>query len=142
MHSGINTGLVVTGEVNLEKGTHGLMGDAINTAARILGLAKKEEILVGHETYRQSEGYFDFEKLDATKVKGKAEPVPVYRMVSGKENPVTVRRLSVLKADLIDRKSEMDELVEAVQRLREGKGTIFSICGNAGTGKSRLVEDF
>jgi class 3 adenylate cyclase len=35
MHTGINTGLVVTGEVNLERGTHGLAGDAINVAARL-----------------------------------------------------------------------------------------------------------
>lgn len=97
----------MTGEVNLEKGTHGLMGDAVNTASRILGLARTGEILVGYETFRQSEGYFDFEKLDAAKVKGKAAPVPVYRMVSLKEKPVTIRRLSGLKAALIGRKAEM-----------------------------------
>jgi class 3 adenylate cyclase len=39
MHSGINTGLVVTGEVDLEKGTHGVAGDTINLAARFCGLA-------------------------------------------------------------------------------------------------------
>jgi hypothetical protein len=40
MHTGINTGLVVTGEVNLEKGTHGVAGDTINVAARLSSLAK------------------------------------------------------------------------------------------------------
>ena len=142
MHSGINTGLVVTGEVNLEKGTHGLMGDAVNTASRILGLAKTGEILVGYETYRQSEGYFDFEKLESAKVKGKAEPVPVYRLISVKKTPFTTRRLSGLKAELIGRKAEMARLQEAYKQLKEGKGSIVFICGDAGTGKSRLVEDF
>jgi len=141
MHSGINTGLVVTGEVNLEKGTHGLMGDAVNTAARILGLAKTGEIVVGPESYRQSEGYFDFEKLEPAKLKGKAEPVSVYRMISVKKRPFTVRRLSGLKAELIGRKAEMARLQETLQQLKEGKGSIVSICGDAGTGKSRLVED-
>jgi class 3 adenylate cyclase len=42
MHTGINTGLVVTGEVNLEKGTHGVAGDTINLAARLSSLAKAD----------------------------------------------------------------------------------------------------
>jgi class 3 adenylate cyclase/ribosomal protein L40E len=50
MHSGINTGLVVTGEIDLEKGTYGLTGDAINVASRLEGLAKEGEILVGPGT--------------------------------------------------------------------------------------------
>ena len=51
MHTGINTGLVVTGELNLEKGTHGVLGDTINIASRISGLAKADEIMVGADTY-------------------------------------------------------------------------------------------
>ena len=37
---------------------------------------------------------------------------------------------------------EMEELSDAVEKLGQGKGSIFSICGAAGTGKSRLVEEF
>ncbi len=142
MHSGINTGLVVTGEVKLDQGTHGLTGDAINTASRLQGLAKADEILVGYEIYRQTEGYFDFEELEPTKVKGKAEPISVYRILSPKDKPVTVHRLSGLRADLIGRKVDMAQLMEAVEDLKIGKGAIFSICGDAGTGKSRLIEEF
>jgi class 3 adenylate cyclase len=50
MHSGINTGLVVTGEVNLEKGTHGVAGDTINVAARLSSLGMADDILVGPDT--------------------------------------------------------------------------------------------
>jgi len=142
MHTGINTGLVVTGEVNLEKGTHGVTGDTINLASRLQGLAKRGEILVGHDTYRQAEGRFSFEPMEPTTVKGKADPVQVYRVLSQIERPVTTHRLSGLRANLTGRKGEMAELGKAVERLRNGKGSIFSICGDAGTGKSRLVEDF
>jgi len=142
MHSGINTGLVVTGEVNLDQGTHGLTGDAINTASRLQGLARAGEILVGYETYRQAEGFFKFEEWKAQKVKGKETPVIVYRMISPMDKPVTVHRLSGMRAELIGRKAEMAQLGKALQDLREGKGSIFSICGDAGTGKSRLVEEF
>jgi class 3 adenylate cyclase len=75
MHTGINTGLVVTGEVDMEKGTHGVAGDTINLASRLSSLAKTGEILVEADTYRQAEGYFVFEALEPTMVKGKAEPV-------------------------------------------------------------------
>jgi class 3 adenylate cyclase len=64
MHTGINTGLVVTGELNLEKGIHGVAGDTINVAARMSSVAKAGEILVDHETYSRAEGYFQFEDLE------------------------------------------------------------------------------
>jgi len=142
MHVGINTGLVVTGEVNLERGTHGVSGDTVNVASRLSGLAGAGDTVVGPETYRQAEGYFTFETMEPTAVKGKAEPVQVYKVLSPKEEPTTIHRVHGLRADLIGRKVEMGQLSEAVERLREGKRTIFSICGDAGTGKSRLVEEF
>jgi class 3 adenylate cyclase/tetratricopeptide (TPR) repeat protein len=142
MHTGINTGLVVTGEVDLEKGTHGVAGDTINLASRLSTLATAAEILVGQETYRQAEGHFTFEHIEPTKLKGKAQPVPVYKVLSAKERPITTHRPSGLRADFIGRRVELSQLNEAVQRLLEGKGTVFSICGDAGTGKSRLLEEF
>jgi class 3 adenylate cyclase/tetratricopeptide (TPR) repeat protein len=142
MHTGINTGLVVTGEVSTEKGTHGLAGDAINVASRLSGLAKAGEILVGHDTYRQAEGYYTFEALEPMAIKGKDEPVQAYRVISPKMKPTTIHRLSGLRSLLIGRKVELDALKEAVENLRKGKGRVFSICGDAGTGKSRLIEEF
>jgi class 3 adenylate cyclase/tetratricopeptide (TPR) repeat protein len=142
MHSGINTGVVVTGEVDKEKGTHGVAGETINLASRLSDLASASEILAGSDTYRQSEGHFVFEALEPAHLKGKTEPVQVYKVLSQKERPITIHRLSGLRAELTGRKGEMAELGDAIERLRGGKGSIFSICGDAGTGKSRLVEDF
>ena len=58
MHSGINTGLVVSGEVDSQKGTHTVTGDTINVASRLSDLAEAEEILVGAETYKAANGRF------------------------------------------------------------------------------------
>ena len=110
MHSGINTGLVVIGQVDKEKGTHGASGDTINLASRLQGLARRGEILVGQDTYRQAEGYFIFESMEPVVVKGKTEPVQVHKVLSQKEKPVTTHRLSGMRADLIGRKVEMAEL--------------------------------
>ena len=142
MHTGINTGLVVTGEVTKEKGPLGVTGDTVNVASRLSGLAKPGEILVGEDTYRQAEGLFNFAPLTPVSVKGKAEPIRACRVLSPKEEPTKTHRLSGLRAELIGRKVEMSQLKEAAQRLLEGKGAIFYITGDAGTGKSRLVEEF
>jgi class 3 adenylate cyclase/tetratricopeptide (TPR) repeat protein len=142
MHSGINTGLVVTGEVDMDRGTHGVAGDAINLASRLSNLAKPGEILIDADTCLQAEGHFACEYLEDTTVKGKADPIQVHKVLSQREKPVTIRRLSGVRADLVGRKVEMAELGEAVENLHRGKGRIFSISGDAGTGKSRLVEEF
>jgi len=142
MHTGINTGLVVTGEVNLERGTHGLTGDAINVAARLSSVANSGEIVVGQNTYQMAEGHFTFEAQEPATLKGKRDPVQVYKVIRPKEAPRKVHRLHGLRAELIGRNSEMKQLAEAVDRLSQGRGEIVSICGEAGTGKSRLVEEF
>ncbi len=142
MHTGINTGLVVTGQVDLEKGTHGVAGDTINVASRLVDLARSGEILVGPETYRQALGHFTFETLEPSKVKGKAEPVRMYKVLSPKEQPAKIHRVRGLRADLVGRKVEMAQLGESVRQLRDGRATICFVCGDAGTGKSRLVEEF
>ncbi len=142
MHSGVNTGLVVTGEVDLEKGTHGIAGDTINLASRLCSLGAAGDILVGPDTYHQAQGYFTFEALEPTRVKGKEKPVQIYKVIAPKSKPVTIHRLSGVRAELIGRKVEIAELGDAVKNLQAGRGRIFSICGTAGTGKSRLVEDF
>jgi class 3 adenylate cyclase/tetratricopeptide (TPR) repeat protein len=142
MHTGINTGLVVIDKVILKKGTHEVTGDTVILASRLCSLAKAGEILVGPDTFRQAEGYFTFESFEPTRVKGKAEAVRIYKVLSPKVQPRKTYRRHGLRAELIGRSVEMAQLGEAVERIREGKGSILSICGEAGTGKSRLVEEF
>jgi class 3 adenylate cyclase/tetratricopeptide (TPR) repeat protein len=142
MHIGINTGLVVTGEIHLENGTHHVAGDAVNIASRLCSLARANETLVGHVTYSQAEGFFSFERLEPIRVKGRMKPVRVYKLLSSKELPSKTHRISGLRADLIGRKVEMTGLKEAVAKLLDGKSSVITICGEAGTGKSRLIEEF
>ena len=142
MHTGVNTGLMVTGELNLQEGTHGVAGDALVVAARLSALGSADEILVGHGTYSQAEGYFDFEELEARELKGKSEPVRIYRVLAPKDRAVKIHRLRGLKAELIGRNVEMTQLADSVRTLKQGRTAVVSIIGAAGTGKSRLVEEF
>ena len=142
MHTGIYTGLVVTGDVDAVKGTHGIAGAPLNIAARLCSLAAPGDILVGNETYRLSRGYFNFLPLAPAKLKGIDTPLPIYKVISLIDQPKKIHRFHGLRADLIGRNPELELLTEALGRVRAGEGRLVSVCGNAGTGKSRLVEEF
>ncbi len=86
MHTGINTGLVVTGEVDMQRGTHGVAGDTINLTSRLSNLAKSGEILIDGDTCRQVEGHFSCEYMETTTVKGKTDPVQVNKVFSQRDN--------------------------------------------------------
>ena len=142
MHTGINTGLVVTGELNMEKGVHGVAGDTVNVAARLSGAAEAGDILVDHKTFTRAEGYFEFEDLEPIQLKGKTESIQIHKFISLKDKPQKIHRLHGLRADLIGRKAEMAQLAEAFENLKQGRSSVISIIGSAGTGKSRLVQEF
>jgi class 3 adenylate cyclase/tetratricopeptide (TPR) repeat protein len=142
MHTGINTGLVVTGEVEVGGAVLRFTGDAVNVASRLCDLAVPGEILVGSETREEAEGYFQFEARERVSVNGKEQPLTVYRVMSVLEHVQKVHRLSGRQAKLVGRSSEMAELRKAAARLHDGEWVVLSVVGDAGTGKSRLIEEF
>jgi len=142
MHSGINTGLVITGGDRPESGHHGVMGDTINLAARLCSLGGRGEILVGPDTYFQARTHFSFNVRRAVKIKGKAAAINIYRVLEPIDQPRKIHRIYGLQAKLIGREVELDFLNRANTDLQKKRGTIFAIYGTAGTGKSRLVEEF
>jgi class 3 adenylate cyclase len=71
MHTGIDTGLVVTGDKFIGKGRQGLAGDTINLASRLTKLANPGEIIIGADTYQSAKHHFTFESCDPVAVKGK-----------------------------------------------------------------------
>jgi len=142
MHSGINTGIMVTGDERIGRERYGLTGDTINLAKRLTGLAGPDDIVVGENTYHHAERYFSFESLPPTAVKGKTGPVKAYRVLDVRSQPQKLRRLSGMKSQLIGRNAELARMRDAVSLLDKGLGSMISIRGEAGTGKSRLVEEF
>jgi class 3 adenylate cyclase/tetratricopeptide (TPR) repeat protein len=142
VHIGINTGLAVTGKFDYGKEAHHIAGDTVNVASRLCTLAKAGETLVGHNTYTQAESFFSFGPMEMVLVKGKTKPVQVYKLLSSKELPGRTHRLSGLRAVMIGRQNEMAVLSQAMARLRKGESSVITICGEAGIGKSRLLEEF
>jgi class 3 adenylate cyclase/tetratricopeptide (TPR) repeat protein len=142
MHTGINTGLVVTARTSPKDGSFELSGDTVNLASRLADLAQPDEILVGPETHRQAFGYFDFAVKPSVPIKGKAHATTVWAVAGEKDRPATAQRNLSMSAAFIGRQGELDRLKDAMERLAKGSGSIISIIGEAGTGKSRLLFEF
>ena len=75
----MNTGEVVAGDPTA--GQRLVTGDTVNVAARLEQAAGAQEILLGDLTYRLVRDYVDVEPVEPLELKGKAEPVPAYRLV-------------------------------------------------------------
>jgi class 3 adenylate cyclase/tetratricopeptide (TPR) repeat protein len=142
MHTGIDSGLVVISELDSGKAADEITGDTVNLASRLCSLARAGTILVGPETYRLAQAYFVFERGEPAELKGKSEPIEPYEVLAARDKPDKDSRLHGLQAELIGRAAEMALLADAVERLQEGKRTVFCISGDPGTGKTRLVEEF
>jgi len=139
---GLNTGLVVVGEVGSDlRLEYTAMGDAINLAARMEQTAAPGTVQISEETYRRVAARFEVEPLGPIEVKGKAEPVMAYRVLGRKAQPGRVRGLQGLQAPLIGRAEELKSLEAAFAELDQGVGGIVCLIGEAGLGKSRLVEE-
>jgi ABC-type transport system substrate-binding protein/class 3 adenylate cyclase len=133
---GVNTGPVVLlpGDAPAEERFNAL-GDTVNTAARLQSEAGNGGVAVGQATARQVETAFDLESVGPLVLKGKAEPVPVFRVVAERE--LESRRLS----PLVGREDEVAALDEVLGDLADGRGAIVAITGEPGIGKTRLVAE-
>ncbi len=141
MHTGVNTGLAVLHQAGSGKTAREVTGDTVNVASRLCMLAGAGEILMGSSTYRQAAGLFHCSAPGSAMVKGKASPVEYYRLISLGDEPHRTRQTHVRKADFVGRHDEMRRLQQALKALLAGGKVLVEICGAAGSGKTRLVDE-
>jgi TOMM system kinase/cyclase fusion protein len=139
---GIHTGLVVVGEMGSGNRQEQLaLGEIPNVAARIQGLAAPDTVAISHATFRLVRGYVTYQDLGAHLLKGLVAPFQVYRILGESD---AQSRLDVAGAigftPLVGRDAEVTLLLERWAHSQDGTGQVVLLRGEAGIGKSRLVE--
>ena len=129
---------VMTGEVVTGAGERLATGDAVNVAARLEQAAPPGEVLIGQPTLALVRDVAEFDELEPLMLKGKAEPVPAYRLLRVLDAPE--RRHGTL---FVGRDRELEIIRAAWDRIQaERRCELTTLIGEAGVGKSRLAAEF
>src|SRR5690348_7228189 len=136
LHIGVNSGhgigRVLGSDVRLD---YGVLGDVVVLAQRLEASAPPGETYVGETTYELTRKQFDLEPIGELTVKGRAEPVPAWRLAGLRAGTTAVRG-----PELAGREREQAALGELVDRLGEARGGVGFVIGEAGAGKTVLCE--
>ena len=141
---GINTGPALIGTVGTI-GEYTAIGDTVNLASRMESSASAGSILISHNTYRHVSGIFETAALEPVKVKGKKEPIKVYRVdgVRPKALRTSVRGVTGIQTRMIGREAELARLQAKLRdSMTPGETQLVTVVAEAGTGKSRLLSEF
>ncbi|HET6657258.1 MAG TPA: adenylate/guanylate cyclase domain-containing protein [Gaiellaceae bacterium] len=135
--TGVNTGEVVAGDVTT--GQRLVTGDTVNVAARLEQTAGAGEVLLGELTYRLVRDAVEVDPVEPLELKGKAEPVPAYRVRALVQPSAPVERN---QGPLVGRERELGLLLESFSdAVAAGGCRLATVFGSPGMGKSRLVEE-
>ena len=136
--TGVNTGAVVA---NADPGADQKLatGDAVNVAARLEQAAPENQIYLGEATYRLVRDAVEIEAVEPLELKGKAQRVNAYRLVSAQGLEGNVRRSDT---PIVGREAELGEITRIYQEVVQTSTVrMVTVIGDAGVGKSRLVHE-
>jgi class 3 adenylate cyclase/tetratricopeptide (TPR) repeat protein len=141
---GLSSGPVIMGSIGDDLRMHyTAIGDTVNLASWMEGLAKPGSVLVSGDTHRLAVDFFRFESLGKVAVKGKEELQEAYELIS--PSGVETHFAAAVARGLtrfVGRQNSMTSLMEAYEKVKEGSGQVVGLLGEAGVGKSRLVLEF
>src|SRR6266581_8590011 len=133
---GVEAGEVVVDETDSTFAT----GEAVNVAARLQQAARPGEILIGEAAHSLSRGAVEVESAGPLELRGFRDPIAAFRPISAHDG---VHRLGSITAPFIGRDAELELLHNTLERtIRDRRPHVFTVYGEPGVGKSRLVREF
>jgi predicted ATPase/class 3 adenylate cyclase len=142
IHIGVNRGAVFAGDIGpFYRRTYTVMGDAVNLAARLMAQTEPSapaEIYATGEVLQRSKTLFATTELAPFHVKGKAEPVQAWSV--GRAHGSRTRQAEQERLPLTGRNAELGIIRKAFTSTRGGEGRLVEVIGDAGIGKTRLLE--
>jgi class 3 adenylate cyclase/predicted ATPase len=137
---------VLTGEAAVTIGAEGqgmVVGDLVNTASRIQAAAEPGAVLVGEATKRATEAAIAYDDAGVHELKGKAEPVQLFRALRVIAGRAGALRSTALEPPFVGRDRELRLVKELFHASAdEHRAQLVSVVGIAGIGKSRLSWEF
>jgi class 3 adenylate cyclase/predicted ATPase len=136
---GVNAGRVYAGLYSGLQSVYTVFGDSVNLAARLMEAAHPGQVLVSAHVAAALDRRFTVCALDPIKVKGRSTLAPICELLG--RAAVSVR-LSEPRYPLpiVGRTDEIGAIAESVRVVQGGRGRVLGFCGDAGMGKSRLVN--
>lgn len=138
LRAGINSGRVFTGDFGPPyRRTYAVLGDAINTAARVMARAEAGQVLATQPVLERSRTVFRTTPIEPFKAKGKAETVRASLV-----GPIVGRRDErIAQTPFVGRERELEALRGLIDDVKAGNGWTVEIAGPSGIGKTRLVRE-
>ena len=140
---GIATGAVVVGDLIGESASEeaAVVGETPNLAARLQGIAGPDEVVISQATRQLLGGMFEFDDLGDHELKGLATPVRAWRVAGERDvgSRYEARRVGS-RWPLVGRQEELGLLMRSWDASREEHGQVVLVQGEAGIGKSRLLD--
>ncbi len=135
---GIHTGEAMFAPIGAD-GRFTVLGDTVNTAARLQSAAPRDGILVGEPTFLATADEIDFEEVAAIVAKGKEHPIPAWRAIARKG----ARRRAAAASPFVGRTRELARLSELWERTRaDRRRRLIVLTGEPGIGKTRIIDHF
>jgi class 3 adenylate cyclase/tetratricopeptide (TPR) repeat protein len=136
---GINTGELMVTSAGAKEGVT-VVGDTVNVAARLEKAAGADEVLVGPLTAQLAGARVSFSERPPMVLKGKQEPIPVFEAIALRH--ARDGAASLARPPLVGRDDEIAFLQAQWRRVRaDNRATVVLLTGEAGVGKTRLVEE-
>jgi class 3 adenylate cyclase len=137
---------VLTGSAAVDLGAQGegmVLGDTVNTAARLQSIAAPGTVLVDDVTRRASEAAVAYEDAGVHEVKGREQPVHTWMALMVVAGAGGARRGVGVEAPLVGREHELRTIIDVAERSAdERRARHIAVVGEAGSGKSRLLWEF